>query len=258
MFDINLTIEEINQASIIPERWYTVLNHLVEISDAEGALLFGTKDGLLRWISSPEICHIVKEWISSGWVNRNSRDRLISKRESRFLTDLDGFTFEELATDPFYNEFLRPRGLGWCVGTVIQGPYGDSVVFSIEKAFEKGPVGQEAVNTLNDLRPHLERAAALSTIAGREHARAVVGLLQSVGVPAAVLSRSAQPLVDDRLTFSNVEAQAAFAGALTAINCSPCRDGGDPTIISGIRHDVDVVAQLIHFDKPARNVFSEA
>lgn len=109
LVDMRATVEKIYQASITPERWYDVLNCLVEISDAEGALLFTSGAGLMQWICSPQIFPVVQQWISSGWVNRNSRERLIAKLEPRFLTDFDGFTPEELESDPFYNEFLRAR-----------------------------------------------------------------------------------------------------------------------------------------------------
>lgn len=274
MVDLKSTIEEIYQASITPERWYDVLRRLAEISDAEGALLFTWGAGLMQWICSPQIFPVVQQWISSGWVNRNSRERLIAKLEPRFLTDFDGFTPEELESDPFYNEFLRPHGLGWCVGTVIHPPAGDPVVLSIEKAYDKGPVERTAVDTLNSLRPHLERAASLSAAAGRENARAIVGLLQNIGVPAAVLRRGGQSMVvnqlllncaptigistDRRVTFSDPEAHAAFAKALALIADPLSGVSRRSLVISDSHHSPHLSAHLIRFDDSARRIFSEA
>lgn len=274
LVDIRTTIEEIYQASITPEGWYDVLKCLVEISDAEGAMLFTPGAGLMQWICSPQIFPVVQQWISSGWVNRNSRERLISRLEPRFLTDLDGFTPEELATDPFYNEFLRPHGLGWCAGTVIHPPSGKPVVVSIEKAYDKGPVAREAVDALNSLRPHLERAAALSVAAGREYARTMVGLLQAIGVPAAVLKRDGQSMVanqpllncaptigvgaDDRLTFSNPGARESFSKALAVIADPLSGVSRRSLVISDLQHDPHFIAHLIRFDSSARRIFSEA
>jgi DNA-binding CsgD family transcriptional regulator len=274
LISIDSIIEEIYRASITPERWYNVLNRMVEISGAEGALLFTSGVGLMRWICSPQITPIVREWIESGWVDRNSRKRLISKTEPRFLTDHDGFTPEELETDPFYREFLRPRGLGWCVGTVIHPPSGDTVVLSIEKAYEKGPVDREAVETLDGLRPHLERAAALSAAAGRQHARTVVDLLQSIGVPAVVLNRETQSMAvnqpflgcgpsigldaDDRLMFSDPGAQTAFVKALSAIADPRYGVNRRSIVVPGVQRDPRFIAHLIRFDDSARSVFSEA
>lgn len=274
LVDLKSTIEEIYQASITPERWYDVLHRLVEISDAEGALLFTSGAGLMQWICSPQIFPVVQQWISSGWVNRNSRERLISRLEPRFLTDFDGFTPEELEADPFYNEFLRPHGLGWCVGTVIHPPAGDPIVLSIEKAYDKGPVERTAVDTLNSLRPHLERAASLSAAAARENARAIVSLLHTIGVPAAVLRRGGQSLVanqllldcaptigigtDGRVTFSDPGAQASFAKALAMIADPLSGTLRRSLVISDSHHDPHFIAHLIRFDNSARRIFSEA
>lgn len=274
LINIETIIEEIYRASITPERWYDVLNRMVEITDAEGALLFTSGAGIMRWICSPRIASVVREWIASGWVDRNSRARLISMTEPRFLTDHDGFTPEELEADPFYKEFLRPHGLGWCAGTVIHPPSGDTVVLSIERAYEKGPVEREAVERLNRLRPHLERAAALSAAAGREHARTVVDLLQTIGVPAVVLNRSAQSMAvnpallscgpnigldaDDRLMFSDPRAQASFAKALAAISDPHTEVTRRSIVISDVQHDPHFIAHLIRFDDSARSIFSEA
>jgi DNA-binding CsgD family transcriptional regulator len=274
LINLDSIIEEIYRASVTPERWYNVLNRMVEISDAEGALLFTSGAGFMRWICSPQIVSIVQDWIASGWVDRNSRARLMANTEPRFLTDYDGFTPEELETDPFYQEFLRPHGLGWCVGTVIHPSSGDTVVLSIEKSYEKGPVDREAVERLNSLRPHLERAALLSAAAGLEHARTVVDLLQTTGVPAIVLNRRAQSMAanpallscaptiglaaDDRLMFSDPRAQASYAKALAAI-ADPHSDVTRRSIvISDAQHDPHFVVHLIRFDDSARSIFSDA
>src|SRR5262245_31942592 len=134
-------IDDIYEAAIIPEKWQAVLDRLAEIADAEGTLLFAAGPGVPRWLSSEAIQPIMEEWIASKWYLDNPRgQRLVPIEEPRFLTDLDAFTAEEIDASDFYTELLRPRGLGWCVGTSIRSPAGDTLVFSIEKAHSKGPV----------------------------------------------------------------------------------------------------------------------
>jgi DNA-binding CsgD family transcriptional regulator len=101
--------------------------------------------------------------------------------------------------EPFYSEFLRPRGFGWCVGTTIRSPSDDALVFSVERLHAKGPVERDAVERLNGLRPHLARAAILSARFGLERAHASVETLQMLGLPAAVLARSGKALAMNRL-----------------------------------------------------------
>lgn len=248
---------------------------MAQISDAEGTLLFTSGSGAMRWMSSPTILSIVKDWISNDWVNRNTRgQRLISLGEPRFLTDLDGFTAKEIESEPFYKEFLRPHGLGWFVGTAIRSPSGDNFIFSVEKAYQKGPVSREAVDMLDRLRPHLARAAALSTSVGRERAKTIIDLLQTIGIPAAVLKHSAQLIVanqhflsctpsvlvgpEDHVSFANPRAHAAFAEVLAASNSRSTTEGKRSIVIPRLGQNPMLIAHLLPLDGAAKDVFSDA
>jgi DNA-binding CsgD family transcriptional regulator len=182
-------INEIYEAAILPEKWEQVLDQLAEMADAEGTLLFAAGPGVPRWLSSQSIRASMIEWTESKWFLDNPRgQRLVPINEPRFLTDLDGLTLEEIEASDFYTELLRPRGLGWCVGTSIRSPSGDTLVFSIEKAHDKGPVPHAVAERLNGLRPHLARAALLSGRLGLERARTAVATLEMIGLPAAALT----------------------------------------------------------------------
>ncbi len=272
--EIGAAIDEIYEASVAPKSWHKVLHRMAEICDAEGTLLFTwSAGGAMRWICSPEINPMVREWVSSEWVKRNARVRLLAIGESRFLTDLDGFTPEELASDPFYNEFLRPRGLGWCVGTVIRLASGASFVFSVEKAFEKGPVSPEAVQTLNRLRPHLARAAALSASIGRERAKTVVATLQAIGIPAAVLTTSGRPIVanqhflncapsvtvslGNQVSFADPKAQMEFGEALAAFDSKSLTERGRSIVVPRVGKNPMLIGHLAPFARAATDIFND-
>jgi DNA-binding CsgD family transcriptional regulator len=182
-------IDDIYEAAIVPEKWQAVLDRLAKIADAEGTLLFAAGPGVPRWLSSEAIQPTMEEWIASKWYLDNPRgQRLVPIEEPRFLTDLDAFTAEEIDASDFYTELLRPRGLGWCVGTSIRSPAGDTLVFSIEKAHSKGPVPRTIAEQLDHLRPHLARASLLSGRLGLDRAKSTVATLEAIGLPAAALT----------------------------------------------------------------------
>jgi hypothetical protein len=134
-------IDDIYEAAIVPEKWQSVLDRLAQMADAEGSLLFAAGPGTPRWLSSQSIQDAIEEWTKSKWFLDNPRgQRLVPIDEPRFLTDLDALTMEEVDASDYYTELLRPRGLGWCVGTSVRAPSGDTLVLSIEKAHRKGPV----------------------------------------------------------------------------------------------------------------------
>lgn len=218
-------IDEIYEAGVLPERWPVVLDRLAAIADAKGTLLFAAAPGKPSWLSSEAIRSLVEDWINSPFLLKNPRgERLIPIKEPRFLTDLDALTMEEIEKDDYYQQFLKPRGLGWCVGTSIRSPSGDALVFSIEKAFDKGPVPAEIAAELDQLRPHLARAALLSGRIGLERARATVAAFEAMGLPAVVITPQGRALVvsaavsqyasdirigaRDEVQFANAAAQA--------------------------------------------------
>ena len=77
--------------------------------------------------------------------------------------------------------------MGWAAGTMIPVPSGETLVFSFERAFRKGPFEDHEVMALDALRPHLARAALLSSRLEFERAQAMTAVLVAVGLPAAVL-----------------------------------------------------------------------
>jgi DNA-binding CsgD family transcriptional regulator len=226
-------VDLIYEASIVPEQWPGVLDQLSLIADGEGAMIFSAAPGPTRWLASPGIYDRIDRWTKSPYATDNPRSqRLIPNIECRFLTDLDRFTREELDNEPFYTEILRPGGLGWCVGTSIRSPSGDTLVVSIEKAFAKGPVPRAMAERLDALRPHLARAGVLSGRLGLDRARTAIATLEMIGLPAAAVTQSGRALVTnagflasapsvavgarDQVQFNTPAAQAMFLESLRA------------------------------------------
>jgi DNA-binding CsgD family transcriptional regulator len=215
----------------------------------------------------------MEAWANSSYFLNDPRgQRLVPRKDPRFLTDLDEFTLEELDRDPYYTAFLRPRGLGWVVGTAIHSTSGDTLVFSIEKAYAKGPVPPEVADGLNPLRPHLARAALLSARFGLERARATVEGLNLIGLPAAVLAHRGKVLAandallayvpdirigaGDRIEFSNANTQALFMNACEGRSSAFGTGGSFPAPRSATQ--AAFVAHVVPMRGGGRDVFTGA
>jgi DNA-binding CsgD family transcriptional regulator len=264
-------VDEIYEAAVIPDRWIGVLDRLAHLAEAEGTLLFAAAPGEPRWLSSEKIQSRIQSWVESPFYKSNPRgERLVPTRESRFLTDLDAFTLEELDREPFYTNFLRPNGLGWCVGTSIHSPAGDTLVFSVEKAHARGPVPRQVAEKLDSLRPHLARAAVLSARFGLERARVTVEGLNLLGLPATILAHGGRVIAanqallayapeirivaGDRMEFANQKAQALFAAACIG---RPSASGiSVPVSRSATR--AAFVAHVLPLRGKGRDIFSSA
>lgn len=201
-------IDDIYEAAAVPEQWPHVLASLAALIDGMGAGLFSIpspSDRLIdpareRYICTPSMEQVVAEFAALGRPEMNQRSpRAIALRHPGFITDHDGFTEYELRTDPFYVEFLRPRGLGWCAGSAIFVPGGDTLVLSIEREYSRGPVSAPQVAALDALRPHLARAAAFSARLSLERVQVTTQALGMMGLPAAVLGMRHQLIAANAL-----------------------------------------------------------
>lgn len=273
--DISTVVDEIYEAAVLPEAWLRVLDRMAAISGAEGTVLFANGVERSHWMSSKAIEPMVVEWLTGPWLGKAERGlRLIPIREARFLTDLDAFTRQEIDADPFYSEFLRPRGLGWCVGTSIRSPAGDLLVFTSERKWRKGPVEREAIDRLDGLRPHLARAALLSARVGLERARATVNALQTIGLPAVVLTQAGRAvaandlfqecapriatLARDRVVFAHAGAQAIFLDTLAVADRQSTARTGRSIAVPGDTGSAPLVAHLLPLRGAGRDIFSGA
>jgi DNA-binding CsgD family transcriptional regulator len=263
-------IDEIYEAAILPEKWESVLDRLAEMANAEGTLLFAAGPGVPRWLASPAIESTIEEWTRSRWYLDNPRgQRLVPLSEPRFLTDLDALTIEEVDASDYYTELLRPRGLGWCVGTSIRSPSGDTLVFSIEKAHNKGPVPRAVAESLDELRPHLARSALLSGRLGLSRVKTAVTTLDLIGLPAAGLTATGRVVsankrffacgginigAGDAVQFESKPAQALLMEAIS--NTSNSRVGFGRSIpVSGTKREPPFVAHVVPLRGAGLDVF---
>lgn len=200
-------IDNIYQAALVPEEWPTVLREMATIADAKGALLFTTHLDRMQWTASPELQSVFAEFIRDGWIAINRRpERTAALNHPGFIRDDDIFTPDEIEQDPVYTGFLRKNGMGWGTGTLINVPSGDSLIFSVERAYAKGPVPREAVAFLDGLRPHLARSALMASRLGLERAQTMASTLQMLGLPGAVLA------VSGRITAANAAFEDLMPG----------------------------------------------
>jgi len=193
--DTDTLIDRIYEAAVVPEKWPAVLEELTERTEASFASMIAVDDVVVRWTGTPAAIRLIDEYKAVEHVSPNIRiPRVIAKRHPGFLTDFDLLTREEIDNDPFYRDFMRPRGYGWVAGTVIEAPSGETLIFAIERQYRRGPVEKHFVKRLDTLRPHLARAALMSARLRMERARAMTETLGMLGLPAAVLHVSGRLL----------------------------------------------------------------
>lgn len=273
--DLSETLDKIYEAALVPSTWLTVLHDLAQSIDAEGSLLFSTRGGVSRSIISGGIVQLVTSFTDEGWDRRNTRAaRLLANAGSGFVSDFDLFTETEMLHQPMYTDFLRPMGFGWGAATALQTAHDTTLVFSIEKRFDRGPVNKPALSYLNQVRPHLARSAFLASRLEFERINAAIDAMQMSGLASAVLTENGNIILSnrsfedlapqisvgafDRLSFAAKQANERLAGVLaTGRNSTIHGAGGSFTLAQHAGHPPAVV-HLVPIRGGARDVFARA
>lgn len=265
-------IDRIYECSVVPEMWPSVLDDLADMTESAGGLLFSARN-VLSWTASGSIRNVFEDYVNDGWFLRcPRRPCLMSQTQPSFFVEQDFWSEDQIKLDPIYRDFFRPRGLGWSAGTGLQVPTGDAIVFSVERAFERGPFEPEHVATLNTLRPHLARSALVSARLGLQRAQGATEALTALRLPALLLNEAggvieanswADALADqvkygagNRLIISDKRAHDMLVQALRAIN-SP--DGGRSTF--PLRDEfgkATMVLHLIPITRSAHDIFGQS
>lgn len=225
----SVLVDHIYEAAFVTEHWETVCEQLSgEIQSYSASLITIDENQSFQWVSSPNVREDMHRFSQSPLRYQNVRPvRHMARSPFSFMRDIDLMTDEEIACDPIYTEFLHPLGLGWTVGDMIQEPSGHTIIFDIIRETAAGPFQMEDVDRLNALRPHLARAATMSSRLHFERINAAVRALELVGLPAAIITSHGKVLAAnglleeftsqiaitayDKLTFGSAGTNAKFS-----------------------------------------------
>ena len=232
-------IDRIYEAAVVPELWPVVLGELSALAGCFGGVLFtATANRIGRWTSSPDLRELMQAFTEDEEIQANNirLQHGIKLKHHGFFGSDELYGREVRENSLIYRKFFFPNGLGYCAGTVVPMPNGDTAVFDLERWGADGPVPAEKLRVLNIFRPHLARAAILANRLNLERARAVVDALDGAGLPAAVLgsagrllaansrleSMSAQFLflARDRIAASDAGANILLAEAIEQVDSS--------------------------------------
>lgn len=227
-------IDRVYEAALVPGQWKEVLNHLASLAGCAGGLVISARDHAPnRTILTDNLLELQETATKEGWWARNKRGQvLLSLPASEFHSDADHFSLQGMSREPIYRDFLWPLGWGYATATHIQIPNGDSLILSLERRRDDGPVRKEAVARLTALRPHIARSALLASRLAFEQVRSANEAFGMTGLPSAAINvhgrvvdsnalfgrRFESTAIDarNRLRLSNPEANAVLDQCLAA------------------------------------------
>ena len=267
-------IDRIYECSFVPELWPGILDELADLADARGGLLFAVRDKVLNWTSSTVLNEVFHTYVQDEWFARCTRRVcLFSQNRPSFLVEHDFWTKDQLDDNPIYRDFFRPRGLGWSAGTGLAMPTGDNIVFSVERAYDRGPIKKEQVQKLNELRPHLARAALIAARLGLQSAKGANDALAAMGLPALILDEDGvvieanalmadlpdhvQWRAQDRIALTDTRANELLRAALPALD-TPSKNAVHSFPLRGKDGLAAMVAHIVPIRRSAHDIFARA
>jgi DNA-binding CsgD family transcriptional regulator len=269
-------VDRIYEAAIVPDLWKGVLDQIAYRVDAAGTILFlvsekASSSGL--W--SDAVDAVCRSWIEGGWQAKTQRaPRMMALNHAGFVADIDIYEPGEVELDEAYVGCLRPAGFGHGAGTGITMPTGDVAIYTVERRFETGPFSRADCVKLDQLRPHLARAALLSVRAGIERARSMTQTLETLGIPGAVVRRGGKLLAvnpgfeqlipaviqdrRERLRLVDSRADALLASAFDHLTeGDPFRFVGSIPVAHSVSHP-PMILHLLPLRGAAHDVFLQA
>lgn len=193
-------VDQIYEAAFVPDSWEAVLETTSRLSDSVGGAIFSFSQGApLRGRTVEQLKPLLSDFIADDmWKLCDSVSRMNDIRPASFVTIDDFLSAEEIEHDPIRVR-LRAMGIGCGLCSVIPLPSGDTVSFVYPRALARGSYKQAEIGVLDELRPHLGRAALVASQLGLEQARNAVSLMEKLGLPSAVLTAGGRVIATNAL-----------------------------------------------------------
>lgn len=188
-------VQRFFEAAALPELWPQALHELAQACGAEGAAAHSS-DGLTTFatVGSQGLAELhgnfVQHWRAPELNSHRARGIALLRRGWRgALTEQDCFTPEELARDPFQQEFFVRSGYGSFAGIILAQSPGLTLSVSIIRRLEQGQYGRDEIAFVNRLSRHLRNAGAVAMRLGIEATRRLSEALDPAGHAVALIGR---------------------------------------------------------------------
>ena len=269
--DVKAATDNLLSTALLGTGWGEALERFAEAAEAGGAAIVRVDERKgARWLSSSAFAEL-EALIWNGQAPSSPRRIFPDKGFERGFHTEDGFfSAADLACDPYYQEFLKPRGIFWhAKAKLAHNGAGKRTTLTLKRPLKLGPYQPQDIAVLNSVFGDLQavvrvaKAVLNSETSGRIGAigRAERAAFELDGrgrvlrEHAAGTQSSAIRAIGGRLTAAGQVAQRAIDQAIAAAVGAPAR----PALASifDVREGYKYL-QLLPLPEPARDVFEAA
>jgi DNA-binding CsgD family transcriptional regulator len=192
---IRSTLDGICEAAIRPELWPAAMAEVSTLFGCIGAIL--EPEDLHGYTSLPatrSLENFVAAYLRDGWYKEDiRRERRHKQRRESIILDQDLVTPQEAECLPFYQELLKPHGLGY--GASLRfGSHDRGWSLSLQRATAQGPFGADEIALMKDVVPHLQQSGATALTLAMRHDQGIMSGLGSMRSAAALIDRRGEVL----------------------------------------------------------------
>lgn len=175
--------DDVLSAALLGQSWEEALAAFAAASGGHGGVLMRNRtDRTLASICSEDIAEVVEAFLA-GEAPPSSRHQRVARNSRGFRIDHDDYSADELKTDPYYQEFLRPAGFFWHANLSLSSGRDEWIELSLKRRFRSGPYDAADVASLNLVLPELKTAARLAARSLDAQAAGVSDFVRGRGDP---------------------------------------------------------------------------
>lgn len=191
---LNEAVDEFLSASLAGEEWTEALEGIAKATGVTGAVLMSYRGHRLTASLPSSGLSLLYERFNSGDAPFCSRlKKVVLDMSEGFRFDHDNYTDAELASDLYYQDFLRPLGSFWnAVVKLAPGPINSGLELGLKRELSAGPFTEEERATLDALLPRLRSAARITLRMQESRAEGFVQALTNQGDLIFELNASGQ------------------------------------------------------------------
>ena len=211
-------VEQVYGAALDPQRWPAALQAVADMSGDMGSILiYSRDDGTFGIIETESLRYLTPDY-RDAWSGRDIRAIRSLERGYFFqrdvITDDDVLTDAEMDSDPFYTEFLAPRGLKYFAAAMVSPDPHVEVALSVQRRLGRPKFSPDETARLRRLGPHIENALRISVrLMDAELTKLSLGdALGRIGIGVFALDSLG------RITFSNAAGDRLIGDGLAIVD----------------------------------------
>lgn len=198
---IRAAVDHFRDATLFPERWPQTLDLMAEHLGSDGVTLLQTPTRAHLVASSTSLKPFIRQHFSLPFPDPREQ-RVCPNLGEGFMPDHAYFSSQEIAREPYYQEFLVPHGFGWNAAAAL----GDGLLISLKRSAKRGPYDAAELALLNTALPWLRAVSRVASITWRNNLSGQLRLLERIDRGAL--------LIDDHARVLDMNARVEFGDGL--------------------------------------------